>query len=85
MDGLFGLALSPKKSSDANTNAVNGQFNRYNERVLYFHALASGHENVVPLRLINNASIWQDDSNALPRAFKVIGKRGTQAPGKQTH
>lgn len=82
MDGLFGLALSPAKSSDAGSNQVVGAFNRQADRALYFHSLASGHENFVPLHLVNNASIWTQDANSQPRAFKVLGSRGTQTAGK---
>lgn len=82
MDGLFGLSLSPKKSRDDSTNAVTGSFNRQTDRALYFHSLASGHENYVPLHIINNASIWETDANAQPRAFKVLGQRGGQTAGE---
>jgi hypothetical protein len=82
MDGLFGLALSPKKSSNFNNNAISGLLNRQNERVLYFHALASGTENAVPLSLINNASIWERDANSEPRGFQVLGRRGVQTAGE---
>lgn len=83
MDGILGLALSPrKKTSDGSNELSLGRFNRQAERFLYFHALASGHENAVPLRIINNASIWETDENSLPRAFRVIGTRGIQAAGR---
>ena len=84
MDGLFGLSLSPKKSSNLNNNFVSGLLNRQNERVLYFHSLASGTENAVPLRLINNAAIWERNVNAEPRSFQVLGRRGIQTAGKFT-
>lgn len=83
MDGLIGLALSPKKSSNKDSNNVMaGSFNRQAEQFLYFHSLASGHENIVPLRLINNASIWENDENSQARAFRVIGTRGIQTAGR---
>lgn len=82
MDGLFALALSPKKSSDFNSNQVYGVLNRRNERVLYFHSLASGTENAVALSVINNASIWESNVAAEPRAFQILGRRGVQAAGK---
>lgn len=82
MDGLFALALSPKKPSDSNSNVAYGLLNRQNERALYFHSLASGTENAVSLNLVNNASIWERDSNSVPRAFQTLGKRGIQAAGK---
>lgn len=85
MDGLFGLALSPPQKSNDVSNSVFGTFNsRQSERNLYFHALASGHENVVPLRIINNETIWTSDVQAMPRAFAPIGLRGIQTPGKRS-
>lgn len=83
MDGLFGMTLSKSPLKDLSSNALSGTSNRQSERSLYFHALASGHENVVPCSLINNASIWQDDANSYPRAFKTIGLRGIQTAGKR--
>lgn len=80
MDGLFALSLSPKKSSDDGNNLF-GSFSRQKERALYFHTLASGYENFVPLRLINNYTIWESDANSEPRAFKVLGSRGIQTAG----
>lgn len=65
MDGLFSLNLTPR--------------NKRGDRHLYFHALASDTENSVPLRLINDQSIWEADRNAHPEAFQTIGKRGVQA------
>lgn len=82
MDGVFGLALTPKKSPDDRSNTLTGSFNRQTERALYFHSLASGHENVVPLRVVNNASIWEANANAEPRAFGELGRRGIQASGE---
>lgn len=89
MDGIFGLAISPRKSSDDNSNAVAGSLRRKGtepaERLLYFHSLASGHENSVPLRILNDASIWHNDANAQPRAFKEIGRRDIQTAGSLTN
>lgn len=84
MDGLFGLSLSRAPLKDLSSNALSGTFNRQSERSLYFHSLASGTENVVPLSLINNASIWESDPNSYPRAFKPIGVRGIQTAGKRS-
>lgn len=83
MDGLFALSLSRAPLKDLSSNTLSGTFNRQSERSLYFHALASGHENVVPCSLLNNASIWERDANSYPRAFKTIGLRGIQTAGKQ--
>lgn len=85
MDGLFGMALSPRKSSDDTNNAVSGFYNRHTERSLYFHSLASGNENFVPLSIINNYTIWEQDVNSQPRAFKTLGSRGIQTAGKVTN
>ena len=69
MDGL--LALTITKSP----------LRQDTERSLLFHALASGTENSVPLRILNNSTIWQNDANAMPDEFKVIGTRGIQTGG----
>ncbi|CAG9807015.1 unnamed protein product [Chironomus riparius] len=66
MDGLLALTI-PKVPLRQDT-----------ERSLLFHALASGTENAVPLRIINNATIWENDANAMADEFKVIGTRGIQ-------
>lgn len=83
MDGLFGLALSPKKSPDNSNNVVFGIYNkRQSERSLFFHSLASGSENFVPLRIVNNATLWETGSaNTAPREFQQIGMRGIQTAG----
>jgi hypothetical protein len=65
MDGILGLAVSQQQ-------------NIFHDRSLYFHALASGHENSVSLKIINNSSLWENDVNAMPRAFKTIGVRRIQ-------
>jgi len=82
MDGIFGLALSPR-AGDVNNNNVWGPVNRNDERQLYFHALASRYEHSVSLKIVNNATIWEADSEALPRAFKKLGSRGIQTPGRR--
>ena len=69
MDGLLALTI-PKAPLRQDT-----------ERSLLFHALASGTENSVPLRILNNATIWENDANAMPDEFKVIGTRGIQTGG----
>ncbi|XP_055852942.1 major royal jelly protein 1-like [Episyrphus balteatus] len=67
-DGMFALNLTPRSKKGL-----------HSERHLYFHALASDTENSVPLRLLNDHSIWMQNPNAHPEAFKTIGKRGVQA------
>lgn len=69
MDGLFGLAVSPR-----------GNYAR--ERMLYYHPLASILEYSVPLSIINNPSLWVNPSSQ-PSAFQAIGSRGIQTAGNQ--
>lgn len=76
MDGLFNFALSPRKNLGFPLS-----YEKQDNRFLYFHALASGTENSVPLRIINDASIWEIDDSALSRTFRVIGSRNIQTPG----
>jgi hypothetical protein len=75
MDGILGMSISKSRTTF-------GHQSENAERLLYFHSLASEFESTVPLRLINNASIWKDDSNAQPREFKNIGRRGVQTGGE---
>lgn len=56
MDGILGMALSPY---------VIG-----NDRILYFHALASATENVVRTSVLRNDSFILD-SNADPQSINV--------------
>lgn len=78
-DGLFGLAVSPKLSIfDSSINAL---FNSPRERVLYFHAMASGQENSVPLSVINNPLILLDPS-LQASAFRNLGSRDIQTPAE---
>lgn len=64
MDGIFGVAV--EKGSGGN-------------RGLYFHALASEHENFVSLAALNNKTVWENDENANAEAFKILGPRGSQS------
>lgn len=66
MDGILGMSVSKFP------------LGQDSERSLLFHALASETENSVPLSVLNNPTIWQNNPNAMPNAFKVIGKRGIQ-------
>ncbi|GAB0100423.1 protein yellow [Sergentomyia squamirostris] len=89
MDGILGLAISPKMTRNQrggyglfypsypyeNQNSVLPPTDRF----LFFHALASATENAVPLSILNNASIWENDPDAQPRSFVEIGFRGTQS------
>lgn len=76
MDGIFNFALSPRKNLGFPLS-----YEKQDNRFMYFHALASGTENSVPLRIINDASIWEIDDSALSRTFRVIGSRNIQTPG----
>lgn len=69
MDGLLGLTITKNP------------LRQDTERSLLFHALASGAENSVPLSILNNPTVWENDANAMPGAFKVIGTRGGQTGG----
>lgn len=41
--------------------------------------MSSDTENVVPLSLLDNSTIWEANSGATPRSFMEIGSRGTQS------
>lgn len=68
-DGLFGLALSKKKQEG-------------DDRLLYFHSLASIQENAVPLDILNNGPLWDLDQESVPWAFTPIGQRKSQTPAE---
>jgi hypothetical protein len=72
-DGLFGLAVSPK---------CDFRYNSYGEsqRQLFFHSLASGKENSVPLSVIDNQMNFINNPNAMASSFQTIGNRGVQTP-----
>jgi len=58
MDGLFGMALSPFK-------------NKYDDRTLYFHSLASITENYVKTSVLRNATSWENGAGGPnPRYFQ---------------
>lgn len=80
MDGVLGMALSPRDTSinqrsfglfgpqyQPNPNAVAPESNR----VLYFHAMASVTENMVPLRILDNFTMWEENPESSPRSFVV--------------
>lgn len=73
MDGLLGMAITKTPLRHGDT-----------ERSLLFHALASGTENAVQLGILNNSTIWENDVQALPDEFRMIGSRGIQTGGKFT-
>ncbi|KAL5276986.1 Y-e3 family protein [Megaselia abdita] len=63
IDGIYGMSLTP--------NSFRG------ERSLYFHVLTSDEKRSVPLKAINNASMWMNNEKH-PDVFKLIGNRGVQ-------
>lgn len=82
MDGVIGMALSPRDNSinqrsygllqnffPATPNLVSPESNR----ILYFHALASITENAVPLRVLDNSTMWEENPESSPRSFVVSG------------
>nr|XP_012153145.1 PREDICTED: protein yellow-like isoform X1 [Megachile rotundata] len=54
MDGIIGLALGPLRNND---------------RILYFHSLASRVESWVPTSVIRNYTLFAENSEAAPRSF----------------
>lgn len=73
-DGIFGMSVSPRRVTFNNFDSL---FNGPNERVLYFHAFASDQEAAVPLKILNDPSLFVDP-NSQANAFKAIGSRGNQ-------
>lgn len=79
MDGVIGMAMSPKDTAitqksfsffgGPNPNPLESS------RILYFHAMASVTENAVPLRILDNSTMWEEDPEASPRSFVVIISR----------
>lgn len=71
MDGLLAMSITktPLKLGDS-------------DRSLLFHALASGTENAVQLGVLNNSTLWQNNVQAAPEEFRMIGSRGIQTGGK---
>ncbi|XP_053682299.1 major royal jelly protein 1-like [Sabethes cyaneus] len=85
MDGMLSMALSPKTpSTDFTFNSAYGSSNSFNsalinDRLLFFHALASISESAVRTSVLHNDTMWEEDVGATPRAFRVIGRRTTQS------
>lgn len=59
-------------------NQFSGQ-QQYDDRELYFHALASVTENAVPLSVLNNETQWLRSADSTPRSFREIGTRQSQS------
>ncbi|XP_012284346.1 protein yellow [Orussus abietinus] len=58
MDGILGLALGPVRADG--------------DRVLHFHSLASATEARVLTSVIRNRTLFEDDPEAVPRAFEAF-------------
>lgn len=79
MDGVLALSLSAHPSQQTpraysgfyGNNLIGGQVVSQQDRHLYFHALASGTEGAVPLRVLDNQTMWMDNPDAEPRSFVV--------------
>lgn len=67
MDGIFGITMKKENT-----------YTRTDDRLMYFHSLSSITENTVPLSVINNRTLWENNSGAEPRAFEIIGARNSQ-------
>ncbi|XP_004530124.1 protein yellow isoform X2 [Ceratitis capitata] len=48
------------------------------QRQLYFHPLASISEYAVPLSVLNNRTMWMDNLEAMPEAFRLVGRRSSE-------
>lgn len=78
MDGIFGIALKKDKINNSDNLIDSNTKKETDDRLMYFHALSSNTENTVPLSVINDRSLWEQDSGAEPRAFNIIGSRSSQ-------
>ncbi|KAM7341335.1 L-dopachrome tautomerase yellow-h [Cochliomyia hominivorax] len=63
LDGVFGMSLSLPNLST-------------NERVLFFHPMASFKEFMVSTNILNDESIWLSDPQKVAKFFVPIGERG---------
>ncbi|XP_053669181.1 protein yellow-like [Anopheles marshallii] len=81
MDGIVAMALSPRIPSGNVVFSSNYGTNwrPSNDRLMYFHALASLTENAVRTSVLHNDTVWEQDAEALPRSFRPIGIRSSQA------
>lgn len=64
LDGVLGLSMTP----------TNIGLRRY----LYFHSLSNDAQVAIPLDVINNSTIWNNDVHAALNEFILLGKRGVQ-------
>lgn len=81
MDGILGMALSPRIPSDnvAYSSQYSTNWRPTTDRLLYFHALSSRTENAVRASVLLNDTIWAAGADSVPRAFRPIGRRPSQA------
>uniref|UniRef100_A0A182S8Z6 Bee-milk protein n=1 Tax=Anopheles maculatus TaxID=74869 RepID=A0A182S8Z6_9DIPT len=80
MDGIVAMALSPRIPSDNVVFSSNYGTNwrPTNDRLLYFHALASLTENAVRTSVLLNDTVWEESAESMPRSFRPIGIRPSQ-------
>lgn len=70
MDGVIGLALSPK-SLFPRTFVLHRPSSYRSNRKLFFHSLASVSENRVELGVLDDQTAWQQNPDFSPRSFVV--------------
>lgn len=68
MDGIIGLALGPLRNND---------------RILYFHSLASRVESWVPTSVIRNHTLFAENSEAAPRSFVAFDQERSSQSAAQ--
>jgi hypothetical protein len=92
MYGVTGLALTPQfcYNSERYDRALGpGEYAfvrnkepnftiRPNDRYLYFHSMSASSENIVPLKLLENSTYWDENPGGAPGYFRKIGSRGEQ-------
>lgn len=74
MDGILGMAVSPKTDAGMFLLFLIKWYNNliyFLVRKLYFHALASGTENVCPLSILNDGAAWKANKRSYPTYFNV--------------
>ena len=80
LDGIFGMTLQRRRFDSTNNLIFGNTLGGEDNRVLFFHALASNTENSIPLSILNNAATSKNIASA--RAFKTIGTRESQTPAE---
>ncbi|XP_055919944.1 protein yellow-like [Eupeodes corollae] len=62
LDGVFGMSLSP--------------INKANDRILFFHPMASYNEFMVSTSVLRDENNWPDKAQDVAKNFATIGTRG---------